>query len=139
MIKKIIKALLEKRLNKGSNYKLPFNELIDRCLSRVPKIPFCPICYLTDKLYIPMKFRRSHIAGGKGFPYRDDTAFKCVECYHTLHIGVPISKKTALKEIELRGGSPYLSSPSFRVDEREKEEIRKRLLHLGYFDFGNRY
>lgn len=98
--------------------------------------PKCPHCGHL------MEFRHSEVHGGgiarevsKGCPIRDDQIWKCLNCFHTAHFGIPLTKKQASEELALRGGSPFLLRPSERQDEVGRKEVMKRLKELGYIDF----
>ena len=131
---RITKYFREKE-RKGKGYKVPLEDLIFRAIKRYREqtgfqYPICPQCFLNRNVKVVMEFRHSNVV--IGVPTRDDQAFKCLYCYHTLHHGIPITKKDALEEVDLRGGSSYLMRPTFRVDERDDEAVLKRLSDLGY-------
>lgn len=133
---RITKYFREKE-RKGKGYKVPLGDLIFRAIKRFREqtgfdYPICPQCFLNRNVKVKMDFRHSNIV--IGIPTRDDQAWKCTYCYHTLHHGIPITKKEALEEVDLRGGSSYLMRPTYRVDEREDEAVLKRLADLGYID-----
>lgn len=125
------------RERKGKGYKVPLDDLVFRVYQRFKEhtgfdSPVCPQCFLQRDVKVKMEFRHSNIV--IGVPNRDDQAWKCFYCYHTLHHGLPITKKDALEEVELRGGSTYLMRPTYRVDERDNEAVLKRLSDLGYIE-----
>jgi len=79
-----------------------------------------------------MIFKRSAIV--KDVPIRDDQTWKCPNCFHTTHFRVPITEKEYNEEYKLRKGR-YLSTPSFREDEKYRADIIKKLKQLGYLGF----
>jgi len=129
-----IKRLLEKiRLTLISNYsresgapyaKLDF--LIERCINRMKVKPKCPYCGTV------IMFRRSVIT--KDVPIRDDQTWKCSNCFHTAHFGVPITKQEYEEEFRLRNGR-YLLTPTYRQDEKHRQDVLERLKQLGYLEF----
>ena len=145
-MKKLIKKLMNwirKMEYSGEDYKIPLNELIRRSITRFNEktgnlFPFCPQCYVQACRYgkkdhnTIMNFRRSKIS--LAVPVRDDMFFKCPSCFHTVHFGIPLSREEAEKEIELRGNNPWILSPTYRFDERDKKEILERLERLGYIE-----
>ena len=138
---KKLKRIIEKNLRSETIPYADLDRLIRRAEERYQRISrgvFPPICSHCDHA---MELRHSNIAGGGfsgcpvGSPIRDDQGYKCTNCYHTCHFGLPISKREAQQEIRLRGGTK-ISRPSQRRDEAGREDIKKRLKELGYFDFG---
>ncbi len=130
-----ITKYFRERERKGKGYKVSLEVLILRAVDRFQmetgfEKPICPQCFFNRNVKVPMDFRHSNIV--IGVPTRDDQAWKCTYCYHTLHHGIPITNKAALEEVDLRGGSSYLMRPTYRVDERDNEAVRKRLSDLGY-------
>lgn len=126
------------RRNRGKPYKIELEELILRAKGRFTEhtgfsSPCCPQCFLQRDSKVFMMFRTSKIVIDV-VPIRDDQAYKCGWCYMTVHHGIPITRKDALEEIELRGGSPYLMKPTYRPDERGMEVVKKRLADLGYIE-----
>lgn len=99
--------------------------LIKRCIKRMKITPLCQFCDL------PMMFRYSTISWP---PLRDDQVWKCIKCFHTVHFGIPLTKKEYVREFALRGGR-HLIRPSYRSDERNKKEVLERLRALGYMAF----
>ena len=133
----MIRRLREWR-NRGSAYEIPLEELIERAVERKTEATgfkdiFCPQCFLQRGVKVPMEFRTSKIVI-EVVPIRDDQAYKCTYCFKTVHHGIPITRKDAEEEIHLRGGSPYLMKPTYRPDERDNEEVKKRLRDLGYIE-----
>lgn len=130
VFRKLVLKLIRKyrdMKSRGSPYKLPLQELIDRSVARcVIQKPVCPHCGN------PMEFRHSKIVV-EVFPVRNDIGYKCTNCYHTCHFGIPMTQEDALKEIDLRG-SPYLTRPTYRSDERDMEIVKERLRKLGYIE-----
>jgi len=127
---------LRRRRQRGRKYKIPLDEIIERSLKRFAENtgfakPICPQCFLIFEMKRAMEFRLSNIVNK--FPRRDDIAFKCFFCYHTLHHGIPISKKIAEEEIDLRGHT-LIMQPSKRTDEIEYQETIERLKKLGYIE-----
>lgn len=107
--------------------------LIQRCEDRKRQyhgLPKCPYCGTQ------MMFRHSALAGGSGAPIRDDQGWKCVACFHTAHFGIPLTRDEYEDEYQLRGGR-FLTRPTYRLDERGRDEVMKRLRALGYLDFSN--
>jgi len=134
---RIIKWFKERR-NRGKPYKIPLEELIYRATKRKTEATgfnkiFCPQCFLQRNVKAEMEFRTSNIVINVT-PIRDDQAYKCMWCYYTVHHGIPITRKDALEEIELRGESSYLMRPTIRPDERDMEVVKKRLRDLGYIE-----
>jgi hypothetical protein len=105
-----------------SNRKLPLKELIARSEKRMRIKPVCPHCNTE------MKFRASQVVEGN--VSRDDIAYKCPNCFHTAHFGIPITGEEVRNEIDLRGSHQLLRPTAFKLDE--DEEIKKRLRDLGY-------
>lgn len=123
---KVIRRYRDKKF-RGTPYKLPLEELIARTVDRcIVKKPTCPHCNTL------MSFRHSVIVVDV-FPIRDDIAFKCTHCFHTCHFGIPMTREAALEEIRLRG-SPFLTRPTIRSDERDMEIVKERLRRLGYIE-----
>lgn len=122
-----VKRWRQDRKRKGGPYLIPLEELIAKCEARMKVKPKCPQC---ESL---MYFRHSSIVY-KVFPIRDDTTYKCIKCFHTIHFGNPMTREDALEEVRLRGGSKYLSRPTMRNDERDNEIIKDRLRKLGYIE-----
>lgn len=109
-------------------YSQPYEKielLVNRCVERMKLKPLCPFCGSE------MKFRFSVIVGE--YPIRDDQTWKCKNCFHTAHFGVPLTRKEFDEEFKLRKGT-YLLKPDWRPDERRKE-IVDRLRALGYLGF----
>lgn len=126
------------RKNRGKEYLIPLEELIHRAEKRYTEATgynkvFCPQCFLQRNVKTPMDFRTSKIVIDV-IPIRDDQAYKCIWCYKTVHHGIPITRKDALEEIKLRGGSPYLMKPTYRPDERDMKVVKERLEKLGYIE-----
>ena len=112
-------------------YQLPLSKLIWRCenrhhLSTGRSETLCPYCESA------MMFRHSKIVTTIG-PVRDDQAWKCPQCFHTAHFGIPLTREVALKEIEVRG-NPTLMRPSERPDEDGDAIVTERLRRLGYIE-----
>lgn len=101
--------------------------LIERSMSRLKINARCPYCGTE------MMFRTSHLVGPGNQPARDDIGLKCPYCFHTAHFGVPITKKEYEEELRLRGGA-YLLHPAYRLDERRREDVKRRLRALGYLE-----
>ena len=115
-------------LNIEPTYLIPVEDLIKRSERRLKINPLCPYCGSA------MKFRYSNIFVRRGYPVRDDIVVKCRSCLHTAHFGIPISLAEAKEEIKQRGNQAFLLHPSLGQD-KDKAEVRKKLLELGYFDF----
>ncbi len=99
--------------------------LVERAVSRMkikPRYPYCGT---------PVLFRFSHLAGGH--PVRDDQAWKCPNCFHTTHFGIPMTREEYEREKRLRGGE-YLLEPDYREDEKYMAQVRRRLRELGYLE-----
>jgi len=131
LVRLFLKSYSESKITPYSD----LDYLIQRAKERMRIKPVCPFC--SNEIL----FRHSTIAGGnliprtpKGSPIRDDQYWKCPNCFHTSHFGLPMSRRDALIEMKLRGGSDLLY-PTCRSDEREREDVKKRLRALGYLDF----
>jgi hypothetical protein len=129
---------IRERKNRGSDYLLALERLIERAEERYTeatgyKIVMCPQCFMQRGVKTRMEFRTSKIVIDV-IPIRDDQAYKCTWCYHTVHHGIPITKTDALIEINMRGGSPYLMKPTYRPDERDMDVVKERLRKLGYIE-----
>jgi len=108
--------------------KVSVDILIQRCIDLMRVDPVCPYCDT------PMQFRESNLAGRN--PVRNDIAYKCPNCFHTAHFGIPITSKQFAKELDLRQGV-YLMTHDvpFGVFSREdRKKILERLEALGYLE-----
>lgn len=128
---RVIRDWVKRRLNTYRPPRMSYDDLIDLSLTRQHwEDVNCPVCF-SNGCETKMYFRRSNIVDIPDVPVRDDLALKCPRCNHSVHFGNPMTRKEARKEIELRGHS-MLMTPSYRLDERNDEELKKRLKALGY-------
>ena len=118
-----------------SEYKVPLHTLIHRAEMRFVRFngtyPLCPMDFAKGT-EVAMDFRHSEVVVGRG-PVRADQTWKCTNCFHTAHFGLPITESEALEEIDLRGG-PTLMRPSRRPDEDGLDVVTERLRRLGYVE-----
>lgn len=132
LLKKVRNLLVD--LPESSQGYEDLASLIQRAEKRMRIKPKCSYCGTV------MWFRHSAISGGgfggtpRGSPIRDDQGWKCPECFHTAHFGIPLTREEGLQEVRLRRGV-YLTRPTFRRDEGYRRDVRKRLRELGYLDF----
>lgn len=84
----------------------------------------CPLCGGV------MLFRHSVLAFS---PYRDDIGLKCPSCFHTLHVGVPITKAMYEREVVWRQGR-FFMRPTYNKAEWESRLVREKLKALGYLE-----
>jgi hypothetical protein len=129
----IYKKSTEQRFD-NSKRKISLKELIFRAESRLKLISesvYCPMCFLDTGERVPMMFRTSHVVDGS--PCRDDQAYKCRKCFHTVHFGIPITRELVLEEIDLRGSHQILQPSAFKLPKTDPE-IEERLKALGYLD-----
>jgi len=105
--------------------------------TRLAKSEF--LCMIKDLVYSTRSYREQDIEKMMFFrwsrlsypPYRDDVVFKCVNCFHTLHRGYPITKEQYEVEVNLRQGRTFMP-PTF---ETRRKKIRHKVEELSYIVF----
>lgn len=134
ILRRLKNLLYPERYNRPYPYDIDFYIMrVERRLLSIRRMffPLCPFCDTT------MQVRYSNIVVIKGCPVRDDVHVKCVKCFYTAHFGLPITKREALEEIRLRGGNTRVLRPTYNIEERSREDIKKKLIELGYIEISS--